>query len=320
MAARARNGATLRYIMPRSPRAAFVTRFRTMPASIRGAVLMTGSGISFALMMVLVRHVSAAVHPFEAAFFRNFFGLALMMPWLLRSGLAALATQRLGMHIVRAGFGLSAMLCLFMAVSLLPLAEVTALTFAAPLFATVGAALVLKEGVRLRRWTATLAGFFGVVIILRPGAEVVSAAALIALGAAVLMAGAMLSIKSLSRTEHPAAIVVYFGLLVTPMSLVPALFVWTTPTPRLLLWFLLIGVAATAGQILMTKAFAAADASAVLPFDFSRLVFVSVFGMIFFGEMPDAWTYLGAVIILTAAVYITHRESQLGKPPAQHIT
>lgn len=280
---------------------------------------MTGSGISFALMMVLVRHVSQAVHPFEAAFFRNVFGLALMMPWLLRSGAAGLATQRLGMHIVRACFGLSAMLCLFMAISLLPLAEVTALTFAAPLFATAGAALVLKEGVRLRRWTATLVGFVGVVIILRPGAEIVSAASLIALGAAVLMAGAMLSIKSLSRTEDPAVIVLYFGLLVTPMSLVPALFVWTTPTPQLLLWFALIGVAATAGQILMARAFAAAEASAVMPFDFSRLVFVSVFGMVFFDERPDAWTYLGASIILAAAVYITHREAQLGKSPAGHV-
>ena len=103
-------------------RAAFVHRFNSLPDTIRGAVLMTGSGISFALMMVLVRHVSATVHPFEAAFFRNLFGLAFMMPWLLRSGWSALATERLGMHVVRALFGLSAMLCLFMGLSLLPLA------------------------------------------------------------------------------------------------------------------------------------------------------------------------------------------------------
>jgi drug/metabolite transporter (DMT)-like permease len=305
--------------MLHSQRAALITRFNGLPATLRGAALMTGSGISFAMMMVLVRHVSAMVHPFEAAFFRNLFGLALMMPWLLRSGLHALSTQRLGMHIVRALFGLSAMLCLFTALSLLPLAEVTALTFAAPLFATAGAALVLKERVRLRRWTATLVGFLGVVIILRPGAEIIAPAALIALGAALFMAGAIVSIKSLARSEHPAAIVIYFGLLVTPMSLVPALFVWTTPGPQLLLWFVLIGLTATAGQILMTRAFAAAEASAVMPFDFSRLVFVSVFGMILFGEMPDAWTYVGAAIIMAAAVYITHRESQLGKPPAEHI-
>jgi drug/metabolite transporter (DMT)-like permease len=300
--------------MIQSQAATFVTRFNRLPAIVRGAALMTGSGMSFALMMVLVRHVSTSVHPFEAAFFRNLFGLAFMMPWLLRSGVKALATQRLGGHVIRAVIGLSAMLCLFMAVSLMPLAEVTALTFAAPLFATVGATLVLKERVKLRRWTATLVGFLGVMIILRPGLEVVSPAALVALAAAALMAGAMVSVRSLALSEHPAAIVIYFGLLVTPMSLVPALFVWKTPSLELLFWFLLIGLAATAGQILMTKAFAAAEASAVMPFDFSRLVFVSLFGMMLFGEMPDGWTYVGAAIILAAAVYITHRESRLVKP------
>jgi drug/metabolite transporter (DMT)-like permease len=276
--------------------------------------------MSFALMMVLVRHVSATVHPFEAAFFRNLFGLAFMMPWLLRSGVNALATRRMGGHVMRALFGLSAMLCLFMALSLMPLAEVTALTFAAPLFATVGSALVLKERVRLRRWTATLVGFLGVMIILRPGMEVISPAALVALAAAALMAGAMVSVRSLARSEHPAAIVIYFGLLVTPMSLVLALFVWTTPTLELLFWFLLLGLAATAGQILMTRAFAAAEASAVMPFDFSRLIFVSLFGMMLFGEMPDGWTYVGAAIILAAAAYITHHESRAGRSRPEHVT
>ena len=276
--------------------------------------------MSFALMMVLVRHVCASVHPFEAAFFRTLFGVAFMMPWLLRSGVKALATRRFGGHVMRAVFGLSAMLCLFTALSLMPLAEVTALTFAAPLFATIGAALMLKERVRLRRWTATLLGFLGVMILLRPGMEVVSPAALVALGAAVLMAGAMVSVRSLAMSEHPAAIVIYFGLLVTPMSFVPALFVWTTPSLELLFWFLLIGLTATAGQILMTRAFAAAEASAVMPFDFPRLIFVSLFGMMLFGEMPDGWTYVGAAIILAAAAFITHHESRLGKAHPEHIT
>lgn len=300
-------------------RTAYTTRFNGLSATVRGAVLMTGSGISFALMMVLVRHVSASVHPFETAFFRNLFGLVFMMPWLLHSGLGALATRRLGMHMVRAVFGLSAMLCLFMALTLMPLAEATALTFAAPLFTTIGAALVLKERVRVRRWTATLAGFVGVVIILRPGAEIVTPAAVVALGAAIFMASAFLSVKSLARTEHPEAIVIYFGLLVTPISLVPALLVWTPPTLELLLWFLLIGLAATAGQLLLTKAFAAAEASAVMPFDFSRLVFVSIFAAVLFEEMPDVTTYVGAAIIMASAVYITHRESRLGKRPPGHI-
>lgn len=299
---------------------AVVDRFNDLAAPLRGAVLMIAAGASFAVMMVTVRHVSSSVHPFEAAFFRNLFGLAVMMPWLWRRGLGALATQRFGMHLARAICGLSAMLCLFMALSLLPLAETTALTFAAPLFATAGAALVLKERVRLRRWSATLLGFAGVLIILRPGAEAVSPAALVALGAAGFMACAILCVKSLSGTERPEAIVVYFGLLVTPISLIPALFFWKTPDPETLLWLLLIGLMATSGQVLMTRAFAAAEASAVMPFDFARLVFVSLLAMILFAEMPDAWTYLGAAVILGSSVYITHRESSLNRrqpPPPQ---
>lgn len=294
--------------MPPAPIAAL---YNGLAAPARAAILMITAAGCFAIMMVTVRHVSATVHPFETAFFRNLFGLAFMAPWLWRRGLGAMATNRFGMHLLRALSGLSAMLCLFTALSLIPLAETTALTFAAPLFATAGAALVLKERVRLRRWSATLLGFVGVLIILRPGAEALTPAALIAVGAAAFMACAILCIKILSRTERPEAIVVYFGLLVTPTSLVPALFVWTPPTAEMIFWFLLIGLMATAGQVAMTRAFAAAEASAVLPFDFARLVFVSILAMLLFGEMPDAWTYLGGAIILGSSVYIAHRESHL---------
>lgn len=289
------------------------TWFQGLPATVRGAAYMTGGAFAFTVMMVLVRHVSASIHPFEAAFFRNLFGLLPFLPWLMRVRSLAFRTRRFGLHAVRAGFGLTAMLLFFLALSLVPLAEATALTFATPLFATAGAALVLKERVGVRRWSATLAGFAGVLVILRPGAEVVSTGALAALGAAVFMALAVLCIKALSRTEAPASIVLFFGVLVTPLSLVPALLVWTTPSPAILGWCVLMGLAATAGQIMITRAFASADASAVLPFDFSRLVFVSVLGMVLFAEMPDVWTYLGAAVIIGATVYIARREARLGR-------
>ncbi len=282
----------------------------------RGATLMIGSGAAFALMMAIVRKVSAEIHPFEVAFFRNLFGLMLMAPWLFRAGIGVLRTGRFSVHVVRATFGLGAMLSLFLALSLLPLAEVTALTFTAPLFGTVGAALLFKERVRARRWTATIVGLIGAVIILRPGTATLQPASLVALASAVLMAAAMLSIKSLSRTEHPNAIVIMMGLLMTPASLVPALFVWTTPSRTTWLLLLGMGVAATVGQVCLTRAFAAADASALLPLDFSRLVFASLIGFAMFGEVPDVWTWVGAGIIVAATVYIAHREARTyPRPP-----
>ena len=280
---------------------------------------MIGAGANFAIMIVIVRHVSAEQHPFEIAFFRNMFGLAFMLPWIMRTGWKGLRTKRFRLHLFRALIGLSAMLCFFTAISLIPVAEVTALTFTAPLFATVGAVLVFGEKVRLRRWTATAIGFVGALVILRPGSAMLTPAALTALASAAFMAVAILSVKALSRTENPNAIVLYMGLLLTPLSLVGALFVWTTPAPETWPWLVVMGLTATLGQLLMTRAFATAEASAVLPFDFARLIFVAIFGFLLFGERPDLWTWIGAAVIIAATVYIAHREARLGKgapPPA----
>lgn len=266
------------------------------------------SGAAFAVMMALVRLVSADIHPFEAAFFRNLIGLLLLAPWLAFTGIGVLHAGRLPIHLLRSGLGLGAMLLLFTALSRLPLAEATALTFTAPLFATIGAALVLGERVRRRRWAATCVGFLGALIVLRPGVAVVSPASFFALAAAVFIAAAMLSIKSLSKTEHPNAIVLIMGLIMTPASLLPAAFVWTWPSPATWGWLLLMGLAATIGQVCLTRAFAAAEASAVLPIDFARLVFVSVLGYVIFGEVPDLWTWVGGALIITSTAYIAQRE------------
>jgi Predicted membrane protein len=274
---------------------------------------MLASSASFALMMALVRLVSDSIHPLEAAFFRNFFGLVFLAPWLMTTGIGVLNAGRFPIHLLRAGFGLGAMVLLFTALSRLPLAEATALTFTAPLFATVGAAVVLRERVRLRRWAAACVGLLGALIVLRPGASMIDPASFIALGAAVLIAAAMLSIKSLSKTEHPNAIVLIMGLLMTPVSLVPAAFFWTWPSLETWGWLLLMGLAATIGQVCLTRAFAAAEASAVLPLDFSRLVFVALLGYALFDEVPDLWTWVGAAVIVAANVYIAHREARLAR-------
>jgi drug/metabolite transporter (DMT)-like permease len=292
---------------------AISTWFSRLDAPLRGALLMIGACAGFAAMMAIVRRVSIAVHPFETAFFRNLFGIVFMLPWAFRAGWGQLRTGRPAMHVVRSVLGLGAMLLLFTALSLMPLADVTALSFTAPLFATIGAALVLREEVGIRRWMATLVGFAGALVILRPGAHSFTSAALIALASAAAMAAAQLSVKALSRTEHPNAIVLIMGLLMTPMSLLPAAFVWTWPTWSIFGWLLLMGLVATAGQVFLVRAMSAADASAVMPFDFSRLIFASALGWLMFGEIPDAWTWVGAAVIVAATVYIAQREAKLAR-------
>jgi drug/metabolite transporter (DMT)-like permease len=274
---------------------------------------MVFAAFSFAAMTTLIRKLSNDMHPFELAFFRSLFGLLVMLPWFLRAGFGALKTGRLGLHGFRALVGLVSMLLWFLALSLMPIAEATALNFTAPLFATIGAAVFLGEKVKARRWGATVAGFIGALIIVRPEGFDLGFATTLVLVASACMSMAVLSVKSLSRTESSNTIVLYMGLIMTPMSLIPALLYWTAPQPTDYLWFVAIGLFATIGQISMAKAFASADISAVLPFDFSRLLFVAAFGFLLFGEAPDMWTWVGAAIIFSATLYTAHRESRAAR-------
>jgi len=296
---------------------AIVTRllaaFAILPGPLRGALLMTAAAASFAVMTVLVRHLAGTMHPFEIAFFRNLFGLFFMLPWLARNGFVGLRTQRFAMHGLRSLVGLAAMLSWFTAISLMPVADATALNFTAPLFTTMGAALVLGEEVGVRRWSAVIAGFVGAMIIVRPGFVEVGTGPILAIAAAGFMSMAALTIKALSRTENASAMVLYMGLLMTPASLIAAWPVWTWPGPADWVWFVGMGLFATLGQLAMIRAFAAADASAVLPFDFSRLIFTALLGFLIFAEVPDLYTWIGGGVIFAATLYTAHRESRLAK-------
>jgi drug/metabolite transporter (DMT)-like permease len=282
-------------------------------APLQGALYMTVAAFFFSIMNYLVRLAGQELDPIQVAFFRNFFALLFMLPWLLRVGRAGLATNRLGGHIWRALLGMGAMFCWFYAVTLLPLAEAVSLNFTVPLFATVGAALILGEVVRARRWTATAVGFLGVLVILRPGFTEVTWVTGLPILAAAFMAGATLFVKSLSETEAPNTIVLYMNLLLTPLSLVPALFVWQWPSATTLFYVAVLGMLAAAAHIALTRAYAVADASAILPFDYTRLPFVAAIAFLAFGEVPDLWTWIGAGIIASSAIYIAHREMRIAR-------
>ncbi len=296
-----------------SPANELAVRLKAIPAPVQGALYMTAAAFCFSVMNALIRFAAVELEPAQIAFFRNLFALLIMMPWLARTGLGTLRTKRLGLHLWRGLFGLLAMLTWFTSIAILPLAEAVALNFTVPLFATVGAAVFLSEIVRARRWSATAIGFLGVLIILRPGfAELTPAMALPVL-AAVFMAVSTLLVKSLSRTENPATIVLYMNLFLTPLSLVLALFVWRWPSWEVLGYLAVIGVMATVAHLALTRAYAKADASAVVPFDYARLPFVAVIAFFLFGEVPDVWTWVGAGVIAVSAIYIAHREARVAR-------
>jgi len=289
----------------------FGSRSLKLSAPLKGALYMTAAAFFFSIMNYLVRLAGQELSPIEVAFFRNLFALLFMMPWLLRVGRSGLATRRLGGHVWRALFGMGAMFCWFYSVTLMPLAEAVSLNFTVPLFATAGAALVLGEVVRARRWTATAVGFLGVLVILRPGFTDVTWVTGLPILAAAFMACATLFVKSLSETESPNTIVLYMNLLLTPLSLVPAVFVWQWPSTTTLSYMAMLGLLAAAAHIALTRAYAVADASAVLPLDYTRLPFVAAIAFLAFGEVPDLWTWVGAGIIAGSALYIAHREMRI---------
>ncbi len=289
-----------------------------VPAVIQGALWMVLSCGVLTLLAALGRHLATEIHPFQIAFFRVLFGFLAMLPWVAYRGIGVLRTTKLKLYLVRSLSSFCAMSCWFYAISLIPIAEVTALSFLAPLFATLGAGLILRETVGPRRWSATLIGLAGALIIIRPGIIEMEAGNWLALGSAVFMGTSVLIIKMLSRTENPNVVVFYMGLIMTPMSLIPALFVWEAPGTHMWIWIVLMGPVAAFGHVTMVRAFSTADASAIVPFDFSRLPFAVLIGYLAFGELADSWTWVGAAVIFVSSVYIARREARLNpdKPVA----
>lgn len=272
---------------------------------------MATAAACYAIMHGTVRYLSSELHPFEITFFRNLFGFIVLLPWFAVRGLQPLRTRRIGLHLLRASSNVVAMLMFFMALSMTPLVLVQALGFTAPLFTTVLAIFILGERVRLRRWTALMAGFIGALIIIRPGFQPIEVGALLTVGSAAVWGFTLITIKILSRTDSAVTITAYMVLLMSPLSLIPALFYWTWPEPTAWFWLVVCGVTGTVAQLLMTQSFRVAEATVVLPFDFTKIVWGALIGYLAFGEAVDVWTFAGAAVIFSGVTYITYRERNL---------
>lgn len=287
-------------------------KLANIPPSLLGIGLMTGATVAFAAMHGGVRYLSLELqlHPFEIAFFRNLFGMLVLAPWFLRPGVRPLRTQRFGLHALRAVINVVAMLLFFMGLSLTPIAQVQALGFTAPLFASLLAVVFLGERMGLPRWTALIVGFAGALIIIRPGAEPMDPGSLLVLASAATWSLAIIVIKTLSRTDSSVTITAYMVLLVTPLSLLAAVFVWQWPDPWQLAWLVFVGVSGTLAQLAMAQALYLADTTTVMPLDFMKLIWGSIIGYLLFSEVPDAGIWIGGGVILASATYIAYRESR----------
>ena len=274
---------------------------------------MLGAMILFSTMGVFIKLASSQLHPLEVVFFRNFLALFFLTPWIFHQRATVFKSNRKKLYTLRAVFNVVGMAAGFTALTLIPLAEATALSFTAPLFATLGAVLILGEIVHQRRIIAIFFGFVGMLIILRPGIEAVSPGALLAIANAITIAITVLIVKKLTTTEKPITIVAYMALLQTPMALIPALFYWEWPSLITWTWLFCLAGAGTIGHLMYTKAIQLAEVSQLQPIDFVRLPIIALFGYIVFAEQPSIWVWIGGAVIFLSTAYVTHREATINK-------
>lgn len=268
------------------------------------------STLAFAALHACIRYLAREMHPFEIAFFRFLFGFLVLAPVFLRHGFAPLRTQRLGLHALRGGVQTTQALLSFLALGLAPLAKVAAVQFSAPLFAAVAALLFLGEGIRVRRVAALLIGLTGTWIIFRPGVGEIDTGAMVALFGSVAIALTMILVKVLARTETSLTITLYQALFTTPLTFIAALFYWQTPTLEQLAWLVLLGALGSLAHMTLAQACKEADVTAILPLDYTKLVWAMVLGYLVFTEIPDLWTWLGGSLIFGSSLYIAYREKR----------
>lgn len=266
------------------------------------------TGMLFVGVTVAVRYLGTSMNPVQAAFIRYCFGIVLILPLLSRAGVMSLDRDRLGFHALRGLVHGGGVILWFLAMSRIPISEVTALGFTTPIFVTLGAAVFLSERLKPYRVAAVLLGFIGALLILRPGLRVIDIGALAQLGAAPLFACSYLMAKSATRREASSMIVILLSVFCTLTLALPALMVWRTPTLEELLLLGLTALLATSGHYCMTRALEAAEVSAVQPFTFLQLVWATILGLILFDEHPDVWIWIGGALIVASATWMAQQE------------
>lgn len=286
-------------------------RWFLLAPNVRGAIWILVHVAVITVMVVFVKLVGRDVPTIELVFFRAAVGLLVILPFVLRAGRAAVATKHLDMHVLRALLTFASMMAFYFTFARLPLADATAMIFTMPLFLIVLAALFLGERVRLRRTMATITGFLGVLIVLRPGAVALDPVMLAALTIGLMDAAVAVVVKKLAGTERPVTIIFYLSVFILAFAAVPTAFYWRNPTWLELGLLASIGALTTFAQVFSILAWRIGETTAVAPFIYAQLILAALVGYFLFAEVPDVWTGAGAAVIAASTFYIMRREAKL---------
>jgi drug/metabolite transporter (DMT)-like permease len=286
-------------------------RLTRLPAPVRGLVWSALAGLLFVLLNTLMRGLAIALDPFQTQFLRYLAGLGVMLPLVMRSGLATFWPRNVRGQFTRGAVHTLGLCLWFIAVPHISLADTTAIGFTGPIFIMIGAALVFHEPMRWERWAAALVGFAGVLIVVAP--QLTGSGgwyALVMLSSSPVFAASFLVTKALTRYERPEVIVVWQAITVTAFSLPLALLHWKAPSALQWLEFLLCGILGSAGHYCLTRSFSIADISATQSVKFLDLVWAAALGWLVFGDLPTRWTLVGGVVICASTLWITRREAR----------
>lgn len=296
------------------------TDLTTSSNPLLGIALKVGATLIFMFMAVIARGFGETFPVGQVVFFRSLFAFVPIIVVMTVSGMRMrdLATKVPWSHARRATSGVLAMFTYFSSLMYLPIADVTAISFASPLIVVVLAAFILGETVRLYRWSAVAAGFVGVLIMVSPhlgdglSEAGASTGVMLAFTNAFLVAFTMIFIRLMSGSEPALVIAFYFQLACTLVSACTLPFAWTTPTGQEFVLLVTLGILGGVGQLLMTNSYRFAEASTLANFDYAAMIWAILLGWLFFSELPAPAVYFGAVIVIGSGLFIVWRERQLG--------
>jgi drug/metabolite transporter (DMT)-like permease len=285
-------------------------RLDSLPGNVQGAIWILSSAVIFTGTNALIKYMGNSLDSLQMVFFRGLFGTLFLLPIVWRAGgWEVLRTKRMNFHLARGLTGSLSLMTIFYALTHMPLADVTGISFSRSLWVIVLAVLFLSEKIRWRRSLATLVGFLGVLVMVRPGPEA-NPAAFAAVLNALFVAMSVVLIKRMTVTEKPLTILFWGTLIPTFVTLPPALVVWKNPTMFDLTLMAIIGAGLSVGHSCLIHGLRVGEATAVMPFDYTRLILSGIAGYIFFFEVPDPYTIVGAIMIVGSTFYIARREAR----------
>ena len=287
-----------------------IQSFKLQSSQTKAIILNILSIVFFSIMVIFIRKASENLHILEVVFFRNLLAFIIMLPILKTTGLAAIKMNNTKLFFVRGFFGAIGMLAGFTCLTLIPLAQATAISFSKPIFITIGATIFLGEIIKARRIAAIFLGVIGMLIIVQPGVNSFSFGIVLAIIAALAHSLNALIVKKLTITETPQAIITWMVIILIPITFIPAITVWEWPNFETWLYLWGIAIVGTLAHFSWTKSCSMAEITSLQPIEFIKLPIMAFFGWMIFSEIPGTWTWLGGFIIFMSTIYISHREAK----------